>query len=1446
MKSKLLLIIVMVSGLGMVSAIGAAAQLHLVRNVVDDLTAADSTVVVDDPDLGGEDLSDTDLGDTDLDGADLGGEDLSDTDLGDTDLDGMDLSSEDLSGAGGTEDLGGEEFFDDWDFIADDGFADEEYFDPSETTFDEWFGSDELVDWDGDGAFSQEDYDLLVWLTGEATAEDVDGDGFLDEEDYGLFKWLGGSADSDFNGDGVVDDWDFTLYQQDVQGFFFNEIYYVYAESDHRSATISWYSSEPGSSDTLRYKPADSEDWQAVHVSSSGYEHQITLTGLKAGTAYDFKARSLSADGLLSEWVQDTFETRGRADIRPVVIADLDIQVTEDAAILTWFTNRLTDARYTLSLAGKVVAQGVEDEEGELAHEIYLDKLVAGSEYTYTLSSTPADEENLVAEGLVAKGQLTAQQSGSFNTSKQAGELEFIDPPFSVVSSNSAVIEVALNQSAAVRVDYGRADNILEKTTSGTKVNLYKEQISSAQQLSQHSLTLTGLKAQTTYRYRVTALSPQGDSLSTDPYGSQQWSHDWQFTTAAGSDTLPPVIVEGPRVFVRDKLAVVEWSTDVETTGKVFIGTQGGTYGTSDEFAFVDRAPGGAPIYAYRHEVTLTALDAATAYAYRIESTAANNKTVVFSPTTAAGKTARTMQPPGGAGTFTTNNDPDTQFPVILSGPTVTGKSRGKAVVEWTTDEPANSVAKFGKSQLDGTVRSGEHGLRHKLVLTNLEAGISYKFVVNSTDPLGNGATQSATAYFTTDPDLDLKAPVLSAGPAVVYKNDRSAAIRWTTDEEATGQLFFGTTDKLGTVRSLDQTGQVHEVSLTNLTPATKYYYKVSSSDLSNNGPTSSQVLSFTTEAQPDLSSPVVSGETAVPADSLAILRWTTDELSDSFAEFGTSEALLGEKVGDDKDLISHEVVLTHLKPATKYFYRVGSVDRAGNPAGYSRVLSFTTLASADLTAPGVPAGLKAQAGEGQASLSWTASTDADLAGYNLYRRVSGGSFAPVATRLNQTSYMDLGLLNGQAYEYQLTAIDRARSPNESQPSGAVLVTPSPANAPSAPTQLGQEGELFSPTLKFTNATPHTQGAALSYIIQVAADSAFRSVVASVSGLSEGSGGVGTGRTAWTVNKKLQENQTYYWRVRAVEGVINGPFSESRQFKTQRPAAALVGDFNGDKTVNFDDFFLFADNFGKSATGEAARFDLSKNKTVDFDDFFLFADNFGKSISAKRWAAEAAVEQEATLELEAVASGAGGEMVVEISAAQAGSLQAFGLVLSYDPRLAQFQEAQPGGLVVEEGLFAVLHQEPGELVLGGSLRGGQQGPLAQLRFTLSGPVEQVAIEVGEALVSRPGGRVSRVERVAGARLRPAAFFLAANYPNPFNPSTAIRYGLAQGGMVRLSIYDLLGQRIAVLAEGEQQAGFYQVVWNGNDAAGRPVGSGVYFYLLQTPQFTQAHRMALIK
>ena len=87
-------------------------------------------------------------------------------------------------------------------------------------------------------------------------------------------------------------------------------------------------------------------------------------------------------------------------------------------------------------------------------------------------------------------------------------------------------------------------------------------------------------------------VSPSGDTLSTDPDGNDQWSRDLKLRTSAAGDTLPPVIVEGPVVVIRDVLAVVRFTTDVETKATVFFGTSGGTYGTPDEFEVVDRTFG--------------------------------------------------------------------------------------------------------------------------------------------------------------------------------------------------------------------------------------------------------------------------------------------------------------------------------------------------------------------------------------------------------------------------------------------------------------------------------------------------------------------------------------------------------------------------------------------------------------------------------------------------------------------------------------------------------------------------------------------------------------------------------------------------------------------------------------------------------------------------------------
>jgi hypothetical protein len=93
---------------------------------------------------------------------------------------------------------------------------------------------------------------------------------------------------------------------------------------------------------------------------------------------------------------------------------------------------------------------------------------------------------------------------------------------------------------------------------------------------------------------------------------------------------------------------------------------------------------------------------------------------------------------------------------------------------------------------------------------------------------------------------------------------------------------------------------------------------------------------------------------------------------------------------------------------------------------------------------------------------------------------------------------------------------------------------------------------------------------------------------------------------------------------------------------------------------------------------------------------------------------------------------------------------------------------------------------------------------------------------------------------------PEASYLAQNYPNPFNPMTKVEFGLVAPGRVSLRIYDAAGRLVRVLAEGDRPAGRYAELWDGCDASGRAVASGVYFYRLDAGAFTQTRKMILLR
>ena len=93
---------------------------------------------------------------------------------------------------------------------------------------------------------------------------------------------------------------------------------------------------------------------------------------------------------------------------------------------------------------------------------------------------------------------------------------------------------------------------------------------------------------------------------------------------------------------------------------------------------------------------------------------------------------------------------------------------------------------------------------------------------------------------------------------------------------------------------------------------------------------------------------------------------------------------------------------------------------------------------------------------------------------------------------------------------------------------------------------------------------------------------------------------------------------------------------------------------------------------------------------------------------------------------------------------------------------------------------------------------------------------------------------------------PEAFSLAQNYPNPFNSTTAIGFALPRAGAIRLAIFNLLGQQVAVLAEGTHPAGSYTLRWDGVNDGGRALAAGLYFYRLQTPWGVQTRKLLLLK
>ena len=226
--------------------------------------------------------------------------------------------------------------------------------------------------------------------------------------------------------------------------------------------------------------------------------------------------------------------------------------------------------------------------------------------------------------------------------------------------------------------------------------------------------------------------------------------------------------------------------------------------------------------------------------------------------------------------------------------------------------------------------------------------------------------------------------------------------------------------------------------------------------------------------------------------------------------------------------------------------------------------------------------------------------------------------------------------------------------------------------------------------------------------------------------------------------------------------------------------------------------------------------------------------------------------------------GAGGEVLVRWGAAvregnvlrvpliveEREDLGAGSVRIRYNPAVLEPLEVRAGAA---EGLIQVNIEPEGQIQAALVRPGGIVGPegsVLDIRFKMKDEVlkeGQVVLEAAELFDGNAAPVVVLgAGQVAELRSRPHAYALAQNIPNPFNPSTQIRFELPQAGPVRLVVYDLLGQEVKVLAEARMEAGHHAVTWDGMDNLGRPAGSGVYLLRLEAGGSAPVRKMTLMR
>lgn len=425
--------------------------------------------------------------------------------------------------------------------------------------------------------------------------------------------------------------------------------------------------------------------------------------------------------------------------------------------------------------------------------------------------------------------------------------------------------------------------------------------------------------------------------------------------------------------------ATITWSTDENASSSIAYGltTSYGTVASSSVSATTT------------HSVSLTGLTENTLYHFQVLAidTVANTST----------STDYTFQTTDGTA------------PVISVVASSTASTT--ATITWTTDELSTSVVEYGSLLPYGNSSSSAIlTTNHSISLTGLTDLTTYYFKVTSVDASSNSASSTEYTFRTTDGTAPLILNIASTTAT------STASITWDTNEAASSSVQYGLTTSYGSTAS--SSGSVsHNANISGLAQDTLYHYRVLAIDASGNTTISTDKTFRTTDG----TSPIISVVTSSAAPTTATITWTTDEVSTSVVEYGTSLSY-GSASSSSVLVTNHSITLTSLTSETLYYFRVTSVDGSSNSTtsiGYT----FTTT---DNTAPNITS-VASSTDTSSATVVWTTDelTESSVR-YGLTTSYGTVATSSATSTTFSHSVSMSGLTDSTVYHYQIFALDES------------------------------------------------------------------------------------------------------------------------------------------------------------------------------------------------------------------------------------------------------------------------------------------------------------------------------------------------------------------------------------------------------------------------------------